>query len=52
MAEPKKEQQEPNWTELLEKEYLSDNCYGPVVELQRKEGHSDKEIYQLLESFG
>ena len=51
MAEPKKEQQEPNWTELLEKEYRNDG-YWQIVEIERKEGHSDKEIYQLLESFG
>lgn len=50
MAEPKKEQQEPNWTELLEKEYLNAG-YGQLVETQRKDGHSDKEIYQFLEAF-
>ena len=51
MAEPKKEQQEPNWTELLEKEYRNDS-YWRVVESSRADGYSDKEIYLTLESFG
>lgn len=42
--------EEPNWTELLEKEYR--DLYGPLIDAQRKDGHSDKETYLLLESFG
>ena len=50
MAEPKKEQQEPNWTELLEKEYLK-RGYERLVEAERKSGYSDKEIYEFLEAY-
>lgn len=47
MDERKKE---PNWTELLEKEYP--DGYDGMVAFFRSQGRTDKEIYQLLESFG
>lgn len=39
---------EQNWTELLEKEY-SDPASKQIVELWRKEGQTDKEIYEFLD---
>lgn len=42
------ENKEPNWTELLEREYGQDRLVAHL----RSEGATDKEIYQLLESFG
>ncbi len=44
--EPNKE---PNWTELLEKEY---GDYQGLIEAQRASGRSDKETYELLDTWG
>lgn len=46
----RKEQTEPNWTELLERDYR--DIYGNLIDIQRQDGHSDEETYKLLESFG
>ncbi len=49
--EPKKETaQEPNWTELLEKE--QGRIYPDLIQVMRADGHTDKEIYSILNSFG
>ena len=48
--EPKQETaQEPNWTELLEREFPD---YRGLIEAQRASGRSDKETYELLETWG
>lgn len=53
MEERKQEcKQEPNWTELLEKEWATDPVYGSLVKGMRADGHPDKEIYQLLDTWG
>lgn len=46
------ENKEPNWTELLNQTWANDKVYGTLVSGMRADGHPDKEIYQLLESFG
>lgn len=41
-----------NWTELLEKEYGQDEVAAVLIREFRTEDHkTDKEIYQILESF-
>lgn len=45
--EPNKE---PNWTELLEKEFGS--AYRSLIAGRRADGYPDKETYELLDSWG
>lgn len=47
-----KDGEEPNWTELLEREYKNDPSYWRLVEHFRSQGRTDKEIFSVLESFG
>ena len=42
---------EPNWTELLEKEYGQEPERSVVESMRKAKDLSDKEIYQILESF-
>lgn len=43
--------QEINYTELLEKEYSKFKVAQSIIRNLRNLGHSDKEIYEDLESF-
>lgn len=48
--EPKQETaQEPNWTELLEREFPD---YRTLIEGRRADGYPDKETYELLDTWG
>ena len=42
---------EPNWTEMLEKEYGQEPERSVVESMRKGKDLSDKEIYQILESF-
>ena len=44
------DEQQTNWTELLEKEYMTTN--KTCIEAMRKNGHSDEEIYRTIELVG
>ncbi len=41
---------EPNWTELLEKEF--GKAYPDIIRGMRADGHPDKETYELLDTWG
>ena len=44
------DEQQTNWTELLEKEWMP--AEKNFIEAMRRNGHSDEETYGILESFG
>lgn len=44
-------QQEPNYTELLEKEYGQFKVAQSLIHDLRNMGYTDKDIYEDLESF-